>query len=63
MAVKTYTKGSNTSLSANLNVSEFACKGSGCCSTVLIDDKLVEYLQKARLFRGVENRWGYFLSF
>ena len=48
MAVKTYSKGSNTSLSANFKVLEFACKGSGCCSTVLIDDKLVEYLQKIR---------------
>lgn len=48
MAVKTYSKGSNTSLSANLKVSEFACKGSGCCSTVLIDDQLVEYIQKIR---------------
>lgn len=48
MAVKTYSKGSNTSLSANLKVSEFACKGSGCCSTVLIDDLLVDYIQKIR---------------
>lgn len=48
MAVKTYSKGSNTSLSANFKVLEFACKGGGCCSTVLIDDKLVEYLQKIR---------------
>ena len=48
MAVKTYSKGSNTSLSANLKVSEFACKGNGCCSTVLIDDQLVTYIQKIR---------------
>lgn len=48
MAVKTYTKGSNASLSKNFKVSEFACKGGGCCSKVLIDDKLVEYLQKIR---------------
>lgn len=48
MAVKTYSKSSNVSLSTNFKVSEFACKGSGCCSTVLIDDKLVEYLQKIR---------------
>lgn len=48
MAVKTYSKGSNTSLSANFKVSEFACKGGGCCSTVLIDDTLVEYIQKIR---------------
>lgn len=48
MAVKTYSKGSNTSLSANFKVSEFACKGGGCCSTVMIDDQLVVYLQKIR---------------
>ena len=48
MAVKTYTKGSNTTLSKNFKVSEFACKGNGCCSTVLIDEKLVTYLQKIR---------------
>ena len=48
MAVKTYSKSSNTSLSANVKVSELACKGVGCCSTVLIDDLLVEYIQKIR---------------
>ena len=48
MAVKTYSKKGNVSLSKNFTVSEFACKGSGCCSTVLIDDKLIEYVQKIR---------------
>lgn len=48
MAVKTYSKSSNVSLSTNFKVSEFACKGGNCCSTVLIDDKLVTYLQKIR---------------
>lgn len=48
MAIKTYAKGSTTKLSTNFNVSEFACKGSGCCSTVLIDEQLVTYLQKIR---------------
>ena len=48
MAVKTYSKGSNISLSKNFTVSEFACKGGGCCSTVLIDDQLVSYIQKIR---------------
>lgn len=48
MAVKTYSKGSNAALSANFKVSEFACHGNGCCSTVMIDEKLVEYLQKIR---------------
>lgn len=48
MAVKTYSKGSNVSLSANFKSSEFACKGSGCCTTVMIDEKLVKYLQMIR---------------
>ena len=48
MSVKTYTKGAKTKLSDNFNVSEFACHGSGCCSTVLIDEQLVTYLQKIR---------------
>lgn len=48
MAVKTYSKASNTSLSKNFKVSEFACHGNGCCSTVLIDDQLVVYVQKIR---------------
>lgn len=48
MAVKTYSKSSNVSLSRNFTVSEFACKGGGCCSTVLIDEQLVVYLQKIR---------------
>lgn len=48
MAVKTYPKTSNVSLSANFKASEFSCKGSGCCSTVMIDEQLVVYLQKIR---------------
>lgn len=48
MAIKTYKKGSTDKLSANFKASEFSCKGSGCCSTVLIDEKLVEYLQQIR---------------
>lgn len=48
MAVKTYTKGSNASLSKSFKVSEFACHGNGCCTTVLIDEQLVIYLQKIR---------------
>lgn len=48
MAVKTYKKGSTTKLSNNFNISEFACHGNGCCTTVMIDDQLVVYLQKIR---------------
>lgn len=48
MAVKTYPKGSAEKLSENFSVREFSCKGRGCCSTTLVDDKLVEYLQQIR---------------
>lgn len=51
MAVKTYAKKSNTKLTKNLNSNEFDCGlGSPCssCSTTLIDEKLVEYLQQIR---------------
>ena len=50
MAVKTYQESSKVQLSKNFNSYEFRCGlGSPCsCSTILIDDKLVEYLQKIR---------------
>jgi hypothetical protein len=48
MAIKTYKKGSKEKLSENFKVSEFACHGDGCCTTVLIDEQLVVYLQKIR---------------
>ena len=48
MAVKTYAKTSNTSLSKNFKASEFSCHGGGCCKSVMIDELLVEYLQKIR---------------
>jgi hypothetical protein len=53
MAVKTYTKDESMKLSDNFSVSEFACHGSGCCSTVLIDERLVTYVQKIRDHFGV----------
>lgn len=48
MAIKTYKKGTSTKLSANFSSTEFDCHGSGCCSATLIDEKLIEYLQKIR---------------
>ena len=50
MAVKTHKKGDTTKLSENFSVYEFRCGlGRGCsCTTTLIDDKLVEHLQKLR---------------
>ena len=47
MAIKTYSKNQfNLRLSTNFKVSEFACKCG--CSTVKIDDKLVNFVQKIR---------------
>ena len=48
MAINTYKKTDKKQLSKNFNLSEFACKGSGCCSTVKVDSTLVDYLQKIR---------------
>lgn len=48
MAIKQYGKTANVTLSANLKSNEFACKGTGCCNTVLIDETLVNYVQKIR---------------
>lgn len=51
MAVKTYAKSSTTKLTSNFSTYEFRCGlGSPCssCSTTLIDEQLVEYLQKIR---------------
>lgn len=50
MGVKTYQESDRVQLSKNFNSYEFRCGlGRSCaCSTILIDDKLVEYLQKIR---------------
>lgn len=50
MAVKTYKKGSTAKLSEYFSTIEFDCgKSRGCsCATTLIDEKLVEILQRIR---------------
>ncbi len=48
MAILTYRKDYKTALSKNFKINEFSCKGKGCCSKVMIDEKLVGYLQKIR---------------
>jgi hypothetical protein len=50
MGVKTYQESDRVQLSENFDSYEFRCGlGRSCpCSTVLVDDKLVEYLQKIR---------------
>lgn len=48
MAIVTYEKNSGAKLTENFKVSEFACKGKGCCSTIKVDEQLVNYLQIIR---------------
>ena len=50
MAIKTYQENNRVQLSKNFNSYEFRCGiGRPCsCTTILIDDKLVEYLQQIR---------------
>lgn len=48
MAVKIYARQENSRISENFRGREFDCPGVGCCDKTLIDEKLVEYLQKIR---------------
>ena len=48
MAIKTYKKGDNQKIATNFTAREFDCQGAGCCSATLVDEKLVEHLQKIR---------------
>ena len=48
MGYKTCKKGVVVKLSAHFNSTEFDCHGSGCCSQTLINEKLIEYLEKIR---------------
>lgn len=48
MAINTYKKTDNAKLSTNFKVSEFACKGNGCCSTTKVDTALITIVQKIR---------------
>lgn len=61
MAVKRYKKGAKTRLSENFRLEEFHCKGSGCCTETLLDEKLVQLLQKLRekLGKPVDINSGY----
>lgn len=52
MAIKTYKKGTATTLSTNFKSTEFDCHGSNCCTGTLIDEKLVNYVQQIRTHFG-----------
>ncbi len=43
-----YKKDDSTRLSSHFRVSEFACRGQGCCEETWIDEKLVGILQQIR---------------
>lgn len=43
-----FKKGDSAQISRNFQYKEFDCHGSGCCSTTIIDEKLVEYVQRIR---------------
>lgn len=43
-----FKKGRADYIAKNFQYKEFDCHGSGCCSTTIIDEKLVEYVQKIR---------------
>lgn len=46
--MKTYTRGNSVRLSKNFKSTEFDCHGNGCCEKTLIDEDLVDILQKVR---------------
>ena len=43
-----FKKGDSAQISKNFQYKEFDCHGKGCCSTTIIAEKLVEYVQRIR---------------
>lgn len=43
-----FPKGSTAKIAPNFQYKEFDCQGKGCCSTTVIDEKLVAYVQQIR---------------
>ena len=43
-----FKKGRTDKIAVNFQYKEFDCHGSGCCSTTIIDEKLVAYVQQIR---------------
>lgn len=43
-----FEKGRSDKIAKNFQYKEFDCRGQGCCSTTIIDEKLVEYIQQIR---------------
>lgn len=43
-----FQKGRKDKITANFQYREFDCQGSGCCTSTIIDEQLVRYVQKIR---------------
>lgn len=43
-----FTKGQSEKVSEHFNSIEFDCHGAGCCSQTIVNEKLIEYLEKIR---------------
>lgn len=43
-----FTKGQSVKVSEHFVSTEFDCHGSGCCSQTIVNEKLIEYLEKIR---------------
>lgn len=48
MAILKINKNSGKKISKNFNSNEFDCRGFGCCTKTIIDEKLVTYIQEIR---------------
>lgn len=48
MGYKYFTKGQAVKVSAHFYSTEFDCHGSGCCTQTIVNEKLIEYLEKIR---------------
>ena len=55
MAMLTYPKNSTDRLSQHFCVSEFACKGNGCCGEIKLDGALVTVLELIRQHFGAAD--------
>lgn len=48
MGYKYFTKGQAVKVSDHFYSTEFDCHGSGCCTQTIVNEKLIEYLEKIR---------------
>lgn len=48
MGYKYFVKGKSTKVSTHFDSTEFDCHGSGCCTQTIVNEKLIELLEKIR---------------